>query len=156
MPSTLRPEVFSLFYEPHDEILTGVWPRPLAPAQLPTCYEQLLAAAQAQRSCRFWLLDMRQRDWHSAAFRRWFTAEFVPRAVATLGQPLFIAYVVADEQQQFIESAPTDALLRQAATLNCFPFYFTCEEAALAWLRDQQAAEQAAPAGRARAANAAR
>ncbi|TDN38244.1 hypothetical protein E4631_06260 [Hymenobacter sp. UV11] len=155
MTLALPPDVFQVSYEPSDDILAADWPRPLPMELLPACYEKMLAAAQAQHNCRFWLLDIRQRNWHSAEFGYWFLAEFVQRAVAALGQPLFMAYLVADEQQQFIESGPTDTMLRQAARLNCFPFYFSYEEAALAWLRDQRAAEQASLPGQPRAAVAA-
>ncbi len=156
MVQTLPPDGFHLAYEPGSDTLAAAWPRSLPMELLPACYEALLAAAQAQHSCRFWLLDIRQRNWHSAEFGHWFITEFVPRAVAALGQPLFMAFLVADEQQQFIESAATDTILRQAAKLNCFPFYFNYEEAALAWLRDQRDAEQATLRGHSHAAAAAR
>jgi len=136
--------------------LRGGWSGPVPLAQLPACYEALLTAAQAQSNCPFWLLDMRLRNWHSAEFAHWFTTQFMVRAVATLGQPLFIAYLVADEQQVPIESAATEDMLRQAAAVNCYPFYFRNEASALAWLRDQQAADQPAASGGQRRAAAGR
>ncbi len=156
MTLALHPDVFSLFYEPGSNILRGRWPGLVPLAQLPACYEAMLTAAQMQGNCHFWLLDMRPRNWHSAEFAHWFTTAFVARAVATLGQPLFIAYLVADEQQVPVESAATEDMLRQAATVNCYPFYFRNEAAALSWLHDQQAADQPAVYGNQRRATAAR
>ena len=144
MAFALPPNSFSLAYEPSRGTVVGGWSKPVEMAQLRACYEALLAAAQAHKNCRFWLLDLRQRNWHTPEFARWFTTDFVPRAVATLRQPLFIAYLVADEQQPYIESEATNNILRQAAAVNCYPFYFECEPDALAWLHDQYEAEQPA------------
>lgn len=147
MTLVLHPDVFSFFYESDSHILRGSWPGPVPQTQLPACYEAMLTAAQAQGNCHFWLLDMRPRNWHSAEFAHWFVTEFAARAVAALGQPLFIAYVVAGEQQVPVESTATDTMLRQVASANCYPFYFRDEASALAWLHDQQAADHPAASG---------
>lgn len=156
MTLAIPSDAFSISYEPGSDLLLGEWPQPIPMAQLAACYESLLAAAQARGGCRFWRLDVRPRNWHSAELAHWFTTEFVPRAVAALGQPLFIAYLVADEQQARIESAATEALLRQTARANCYPFYFRYEAAALAWLRDQQQADLRGPLSHPRGAAATR
>ncbi len=134
--------VFSLAYEPRTTVLRGAWAAPVPAAALPGYYTQLLAAAQAHGHCRFWLLDMRQRNWHDDDFGRWFSEQFMPRAAAALGHPLFLALVVQPGQRPHVEGSRTEQLLRRAARHNVFPFYFESEADARAWLYDQQAGEQ--------------
>jgi hypothetical protein len=139
-------DVFNWAYEPHPALLRGHWAGPVPATELPACYQLLLAAAQAHRACRFWLLDMQQRAWHDAAFAQWFGECFAPQASAALGQPLFIACLVQPDERPQVEAQRTELLLRQAAQYNVFPFYFTSEADARTWLRDQQAGECPPPA----------
>jgi hypothetical protein len=133
-------DAFSWAYEPAAGLLRGEWAGPVPAAALPACYGQLLVAAEAH-DCRFWLLDMRRRNWHDAAFAEWFSADFAAQASQVVGQPLFIACVVRPGQRPQVEGQCNELLLRQITAYNVFPFYFTDERLARAWLRDQQAAE---------------
>ena len=139
LPHTLVDE-FSWAYEPAAGLLRGEWARPVPTAALPACYGQLLVAAEAH-DCRFWLMDMRRRNWHDAAFAEWFSTDFAQRASQAVGQPLFIACVVQPGQRPQVEGQCNEQLLRQITDYNVFPFYFTEEDQARAWLRDQQLAE---------------
>jgi hypothetical protein len=148
MPVVLPPsstEAFSWAYEPTTGLLRGEWAGPVASAVLPGCYGQLLVAAE-RHDCRFWLLDMQRRNWHDEDFARWFTTSFAAQASQTVGQPLFIAYVALPGQRAQVEGHCNEQLLRLLTAYNVFPFYFTEERLARAWLRDQQAAETP-PAG---------
>lgn len=138
---------FSYGYEPATRLLRGEWAGPVPSAVLPACYGQLLAAAEAQ-NCRFWLLDMRRRNWHDAAFAEWFTTTFAAQASQVVGQPIFIAYLVLDGQRPQVEGYCNEVLLRQITEYNVFPFYFTDEQQARSWLHDQQAAETQSAAPR--------
>jgi hypothetical protein len=131
---------FSWAYEPHARILRGEWAGPVPTAELPACYGQLLAAAGAH-NCRFWLLDMRRRNWHDVAFAYWFSTAFAAQVSQVVGQPLFIACVVLPGQRPQVEGRGNEQLLRQITAYNIFPFYFADEQLARVWLRDQQAAE---------------
>jgi hypothetical protein len=133
-------DAFSWAYEPAAGLLRGEWAGPVPAAALPACYGQLLVAAEAH-DCRFWLLDMRRRNWHDAAFAEWFSTDFAAQASQVVGQPLFIACVVQPGQRPQVEGQCNEQLLRQITAYNVFPFYFADERLARAWLRDQQAAE---------------
>jgi len=131
---------FSWTYEPLAGLLRGEWAGPVPNDVLPACYGQLLVAAKAH-DCRFWLVNMQRRNWHDAAFAEWFSTVFAARASQAVGQPLFIACVVRPGQRPQVEGQCNEQLLRQITAYNVFPFYFTEERLARAWLRDQQAAE---------------
>jgi hypothetical protein len=142
MDVALPADKFTCAYEPATDLLRASWAGPVPAATLPACYGQLLAVAQACGACRFWLLDMQQRDWHDGAFAQWFGNYFAPQVSAALGQPLFIACVVQPGQRLQIEDSRTELLLRLAAEFNIFPFYFDNIANACSWLRDQQAGER--------------
>jgi hypothetical protein len=59
-------DFFSLNYEVEPRLLVGRWLQDSAEDDLYPAYRQLLAAAKAHDNCRFWLLDMRQRSWHTS------------------------------------------------------------------------------------------
>lgn len=144
-------EAFSCHYEEATQLLCGEWAGPVPSEALPACYGQLLAVAQAH-GCRFWLLDMQRRNWHSEAFARWFSAVFAAQASQAVGQPIFIACVVLAEQRAQVEGRCNEQLLRRITDHSVFPFYFTDARVARAWLRDQQDAETPPAAPLARAA----
>ena len=146
-------DAFGWSYEKATGLLRGEWARPVPSAVLPACYGQLLVAAEAH-DCRFWLLDMQHRNWHDEDFARWFSHVFAAQASQVVGQPLFLACVVSPAQRAQVEGRCNEQLLRQITAYNVFPFYFTEERLARAWLRDQQAAET--PPGARRAQQAAR
>ncbi len=139
-PAPTPADVFSCTYEPHTGFLRGEWSGPLPLSALPACYDHLLATAQVH-GCRFWLLDIRRRNWHDAAFAQWFSQAFVPQASRAVGQPLFLACLVVPTWRPQVEGQCTEQLLRQITDYNVFPFYFTEEQPARAWLHDQRVAE---------------
>jgi hypothetical protein len=85
---------------------------------------------------------MQHRNWYDEAFAQWFSTAFAAQASQAVGQPLFIAYIASPEQRAPVEGRCNVDLLRQLTAYNVFPFYFTEERSARAWLRDQQAAER--------------
>jgi hypothetical protein len=133
-------DIFSWAYEPGTGFLRGEWAGPLPLRELPTCYGQLLVAAEAH-DCRFWLLDMRRRNWHDAAFAEWFSQVFVAQASRAVGQPLFLACLVPPGWRSQVEGQCNEQLLRRIIDYNVFPFYFTEEQPARAWLHDQRTAD---------------
>jgi len=98
----------------------------------------LLAEGVAHGKCRFWLLDLRERQWPSPAFTAWLTELFAYDAVAQLGSPVFIGYVAHEEHRRFVESLATVAALRRAAESEFYPRYFDNEASALDWLHYYQ------------------
>lgn len=139
-PAPSSVDVFNCAYEPATGFLRGEWTGPLPLSELPACYGQLLVAAEAH-DCRFWLLDMRRRNWHDAAFAAWFSQVFVAQASRAVGQPLFLACLVPPGLRPQVEGQCNEQLLRQITDYNVFPFYFTDEQPARGWLHDQRTAE---------------
>lgn len=138
-PATLtdfRP--FQLDYDATARLLRGTWPSSVLDADLRAHYAELLAEARTY-GCRFWLLDMRERNWHMPAFGRWYSTEFAAAVRAALGQPVFIAYVLSPSHQAMAESPQVQATQRGAAAHDVYPYFFGDEFAALEWLRHQQA-----------------
>ena len=58
---------------------------------------------------------------------------------AALGRPVFIAYVLSPRHQASAEGAGAQATQCACARHDVYPCFFTDEEAALDWLRYQQA-----------------
>ncbi|QKG56820.1 hypothetical protein GKZ68_09415 [Hymenobacter sp. BRD128] len=141
MPATLtltEPATFYLHYDAATQLLRGRWPTPVLDADLRGHYAELLAQAQAHAGCRYWLLDMRQRNWHMPSFGAWFSAEFAAPVRAALGQPVFIACLLSARHQTAAESARSQAIQRACARHDVYPYFFASEEAALDWLHYQQ------------------
>lgn len=143
--ATATPLTFTLAYDAAANNLLATWTGSPAPdTALHAHYAELLAAAQAHSGCRFWLLDRRQRAWHSPTFGHWFGHDFAARVEATLGRPTFIAYLLTPTQHQASADGPGgEATQRACAAHNVYPFFFGDELAALAWLRHQQALDAA-------------
>lgn len=138
MPA-IAPVIFSLAYDAAQHLLLGHWRLNTDDADLHPSYERLLTAAKAHNNCRFWLLDMRLRNWHTATFTKWFAELLANQAVREVGAPIFVAYVAAEHHRADIESVATEAMLRQAAQVEFYPFFFSNEAAARAWLVYHQA-----------------
>jgi hypothetical protein len=132
MPTT--PDQFSLAYDAEQHLLIGAWLSDTEEDDLYPSYERLLAAAHAHDKCRFWLLDMRKRSWHSVAFARWFGNLLAHQVVRELGSPVFVAYVAEETHRVDIEGVASDAMLRQTAQVEFYPYYFDNEQSAREWL----------------------
>jgi hypothetical protein len=137
---------FSLTYDATDQLLIGSWPSGICDDDLYRSYERLLTAAKTHGDCRFWLLDMRLREWHSASFANWFGDLLAKQIVRELGSPVFVAYVASEIHRAAIESAATQATLRQSAHAEFYPYFFDSKEAAHDWLRYYQAHPDQKPA----------
>lgn len=142
MPTVLtvsEPTTFQLHYDVAAKLLRGGWSAPVLDADLRGHYIGLLAQAQAYGNCRYWLLDLRQRNWHMPSFGQWISTEFAAAAHAALGQPLFIAYVLGPRHQTAAEAPRSQTAQCDCTQHDVYPYFFASEEAALDWLRHQQA-----------------
>lgn len=135
---------FSVAFDAQGRRLLGCWHTPTTDATLRAHYAELLAAAQAHGNCRYWLLDLRGRDWHSAEFGRWFTHEYAPQVHATLGQPVFLAYVLSPAHYTAVDAPSAHALQVGCVEHDLYTYYFDNAPDALAWLEHQQAFDGAA------------
>lgn len=139
---------FSLTYDAAARQLHSCWRGTTTDDELYAHYAELMAAAEAHDYCRFWLLDMRERNWHASGFGRWFGNEFAAIAHQVLGQPLFIAYVLNPTHKAIADSPGVQATQYNCAAHGVYPFFFDNEAAARDWLAHQQALDtpgQAAP-----------
>lgn len=139
------PDIFSVHYDAEQDLLVGLWRHDLETDDLYSAYHQLLAAAKAHGNCRFWLLDMRQRSWHTAVFTKWFSELLAHRVVQEVGAPVFVAYVADEAHRADIESIATEAMLRQVAQIEFYPYFFSNEVAARDWLVYYQTHPDQAP-----------
>ena len=98
----------------------------------------MLACAREYDNCRFWLLDLRRRPLAGPDLNEWFREQFSPRLAASLGGPLFTAYLAGPHQRVAAESAEMELHLCQAATIDSFPAFYDNEADAVSWLCDQQ------------------
>ena len=132
-------EIFSIDYVAAEHLLVGRWLRDTNDDGLYPSYERLLAEAKTHGNCRYWLLDMRLRSWHTTTFTKWFAELLANKAVCEVGAPIFVAYVAAETHRANIESVATQAMLRQAAQVEFYPYFFNSETAARDWLLYYQA-----------------
>jgi hypothetical protein len=141
----VSPDFFSLDYEAKPHLLVGRWLHESEDGDLYPAYRRLLAAAKAHGNCRFWLLDMRQRAWHSDAFAEWFSGLLANQVVREVGAPVFVAYVADETHRADIESVTTEAMLRQTAQIEFYPYFFSDEASARDWLAYYQANPEQKP-----------
>ena len=139
--------MFDTTYSTAQGLLLDRWHGPVHPVQLPGHYTSLLALAQQQQSCRFWLLDLREAAWAVPAPSPLFSHYFALHAGGVLGCPLFVAYVLPPAPYA-LASAP-DHLLRLCAAHQVYPSFFEAKADALAWLQHQQSLDVAYCAQRA-------
>ena len=132
-------ETFQAQYVPAEKLLCGAWTAPTLDVDIRDHYSEVLAQAQEHGGCRYWLLDLRQRNWHMPSFGQWFSTDFAPTAHAVLGQPLFVAYLLSPRHRAIAESDRAQACQRRCAQHDVYTYYFADEDAAFDWLRHQQA-----------------
>ena len=137
LPATAEAN-FTCTYDAVRQQLYGCWHGPATDAELYENYAELMALAEAHGGCRFWLLDMVARNWHQSGFGWWFRNEFAPLAHATLGGPLFIAYVLGAAHQAIVNSPGTQVTQHNCAAADVYPFFFEHAECAQEWLTHQQ------------------
>lgn len=145
MPTYHTPHyTFTYSYDPTTRCVHARWHGTVPDADLYAHYAELMATAEANGHCRWWLFDVRARNWPSTSFRHWLNAEFVPLAKAALGEPLFLAFVVGDGQYENISLAGLQNVQNNLAGHDVQPGFFESEAAARAWLAQQQAPGPAA------------
>lgn len=143
MPSTLtlnERDTFQLHYEAADGVLRGRWPAPVLDADLRAHYTQLLAAAQEYGGCCYWLLDLRERNWHMPSFAQWVSTEFAAAVRAALAPPIFVAYVLSPRHYSAAARAQEQQAHQHSQAQQLYASTFADEASALAWLRQQQLA----------------
>ena len=131
-------DVFALAYEPAPNLLVGRWLRDVADRSLLPPQEELLTAALHHNRCRFWLLDLRSQQEYSPLLLEWLGELMARQVVSVLGSPVFMACVASESHRAEIESIGTETLLRQQAEHEFYPYFFSDELAARAWLADSQ------------------
>ena len=143
LTSTPDSSLFDFGYVPDSRLLRGCWHGTVTADDLYGHYAELMAAAETHGNCRFWLLDMRLRNWHTSSFSRWFGNEFAELAHITLGQPIFMAYVLHPNHRAIADSPGMQAVQCHCAAHGVYPFFFDHDAAALDWLMHQQAHDAA-------------
>jgi hypothetical protein len=139
MPFRTTPtDLLAITYEPAQRLLYGCWKKPVTETHLYAHYAELVAAAEAHGNCRFWLLDLRARNWHTPRFGRWYANEFAALASAAVGQPLYIAYLVGPSHTEAAGGLLTQVMQGNSAAHGLYPHYTQDEATARAWLRQQQ------------------
>jgi len=131
-------DVFALTYEAEPNLLVGRWLRDVADRSLLLPQDELLSAALQHNRCRFWLLDMRRQSTFSPLLLEWLGALLTHQVVSVLGSPVFMACVADASHRTEIESLSTEALLREQAKHEFYPYFFDDEAAARQWLADSQ------------------
>ena len=138
-------DVFGLAYEPAPNLLVGRWLANIADRSLLPPQEEILSAALQHNRCRFWLLDMQKQHEFSPLLLDWLGSMLTQQVVMVLGSPVFVACVAAERHRPEIEGMTTEALLRQQAAHEFYPYFFDNEAAARAWLADSQNYEHRPP-----------
>lgn len=131
-------KAFALDYRADLGLIIGRWLKELPPPELQGTYEAMLAAAQTNGNCRFWLLDLRRRPVAGPDLNAWFRDQFSPRIAAALNGPLFTAYLAGPHQRPAAESDEMELYFRREAAVDAYPQLFENEAEAMAWLRAEQ------------------
>jgi len=134
---------FTLTYDAGAQQLLAHWRGSVPEANLYAHYAELMALAEAHGNCRFWLLNVGERNWHTPGFRHWFANEFVGLLHAAMQQPVFMAYVVSAAQAELVKTPVIQAVEHNSAQHDVYPFFFGSEAAARDWLAHQQAHDEA-------------
>lgn len=148
MPGTLTlngQTVFQFYYDAAADLLHGSWPAPVLDADLRGHYAELLRAARQHGHCCYWLLDMRQRNWHMPSFGQWVSTEFAPAVQAALGQPIFVAYILSPRHHSAAARTHEQRAQQETRAQHMHSDAFADEAAARAWLRQQQRLAAPAP-----------
>ena len=87
-------DYYLITYSAQQHLLRGTSLRPLSPEEMTEACEVLLATAQSYQ-CPYWLLDGRPNPrGQPLPLRQWLREEFFPRVHSTLGQRLYVAFLV--------------------------------------------------------------
>ncbi|MVN77405.1 hypothetical protein GO988_13805 [Hymenobacter sp. HMF4947] len=125
-------------------VLRAKWSKPVVAAELLTSYELVLDQALKSGKCRFWLLDLSQRNWSEPTLLNWLSQQFAARASQALGGPVFVAYLTASHHWVHVGGSGLTAMRQRAAKVNFYSCFFKNGALALDWLRDQRQLEPTA------------
>jgi hypothetical protein len=140
MPTSCTADfTFTATYDAGTNQVRAHWRGAVPDADLYAHYAELMAIAEANGNCCFWLLDAQARANSTPTFGRWMGNDFAPLAYAALGQPLFMAYVVSPAYRAAVSSPAGQAMQHSCAAHSVYSFYFEDLEPAQEWLAHQQA-----------------
>jgi hypothetical protein len=128
---------FHILHEPGESILTAHWPHTTNQSAR-SDYGDLLAAARVHGRCRFWLVDLRHQVRYSDDIYQWYMHTFAPHAVRSLGHPVFIAYIMQTQQDDYAYDPVIMSLKQICASYDLHLAFFETREAAVHWLQYQQ------------------
>jgi hypothetical protein len=137
-PVVLPETAFHIALDTASQLLAAHWNAPVAEAELPSHFADLLTAARHHGKCRFWLLDLRGRHWFSTQVGQWLGTTFAAQAAQAIGLPIFIACVLDPLHHEVAKGPGAAASQRACAAHDFYPFFFSNEGDARSWLQDQQ------------------
>jgi hypothetical protein len=129
---------FHIALDSANSLLAARWLAPVADEVEPTHFDRLLTEARNHGKCRFWLMDLRGRNWFSEQVGQWLGTTFAAQAAQSIGLPVFIACVLDPLHFEVAQGPGAAASQRACAAHDFYPYFFDNEADARAWLRDQQ------------------
>lgn len=135
MAPDLSTELLKLTCRLDLKILIGRWGYQPTPAELPTQYERLAAAA-LHHGVRRWLQDIRQRNLNDPYTTQWLFTEFFPDMAEQLGGTLRVAYLVGPTLRGLIEAGPDFQPLSAYKGRPFIVGFFGEEGTAIEWLNE--------------------
>ena len=124
---------YQIDYEADPSLLHGTSLRTLSAEEITESAELMLDAAR-QQNCPYWLLDGRLHERpQPRTLHYWMQEEFVPRAWATLGQQVGVAFLALPTGQQAL-AEQTGTTLQEWQLPAVRMGWFVDEAAARAWL----------------------
>ncbi|RSK29514.1 hypothetical protein [Hymenobacter metallilatus] len=135
MPEVPSPPYLRIRYEGRRRTLLGEWQRSVMPFELHQGYAQLLTTATEYQCC-YWLIDITRRlSPLGAADVSWLTEEYFPQLQPCLGNPVYLAYVMAPYQLAGMLAMPYTPQQPESPGLPYYFQRFTDEESARHWLK---------------------
>ncbi|TGE14295.1 hypothetical protein [Hymenobacter elongatus] len=131
------PAALATTYRADLNMLVGRWGYQPAVGLLPDIYQDMKQQALST-GCRFWLQDIRRREFNDPEITRWLLTEFFPDMSQLLGGRLAVAYLTSPALLLTIMTGP--GFLPPSAYDNQ-PFgiaFFGDEGECINWLREQQ------------------
>ena len=137
MNSDITPLLLQLVPRTDLNILIGRWGYQPRPDELPAVYQEVMDAALRGQN-RFWLQDIRRREYNDPQTTLWLLNTFFPDMANRLGGRLYVAYLVGPTLHQSIVNQP-DFIPAEAYNNKTFVIsFFGDEGAAIKWLQENQ------------------
>lgn len=129
MPTTFRPDL---------GMLVSRWTRqPLSAAPLQPIYEDLATIAE-QHQARYWLQDVRHREFNDPDITRWLLTTYFPAVAERLGGRLHVAYLANPALLQAIITSPGFARPEAYHVSPYVVAFFSAEGEAFGWLTQER------------------